>query len=73
MILAENRRADVRVHAMCVMRRSLILGCDRVSGFTTREDRLTTDYNENARRLRNAVEPVAARMYPAVELHGTKG
>jgi hypothetical protein len=34
---------------------------------------MTTDYNENARRLRNAVEPVAARMYPAVELHGTKG
>jgi hypothetical protein len=30
---------------------------------------MTTTYNENARRLRNAVEPVAAGVYFAPEAH----
>jgi hypothetical protein len=30
---------------------------------------LTTDFNETARRLRNAVEPVAAGVYFAPEAH----
>jgi hypothetical protein len=35
----------------------------------TKEDLMTTEFNERARRLRNAVEPVAAGVYFAPEAY----
>ncbi|TCN31678.1 hypothetical protein EV644_12659 [Kribbella orskensis] len=54
-------KAEPQVHAICMMRSPLIASAIGASSkHLTREVDMPTDYNERARRLRNAVEPVAA-------------